>query len=833
MTVIVLENRRSPVVTLQAWVRAGSVTEAEFMGSGISHFVEHMLFKGTERRAVGQIGLEVKECGGQTNAHTSYERTVYYITFHADYFDKALDILADVLMHSTFDPAEVERERQVILKEIQMNRDAPFRHLYMMAHNTAYAVHPYRHPIIGYENLLRDLTRDDLLTYYRRLYVPNNIAFVAVGDFDASQALQKITDAFRDFDRASIAPCVIPQEPVQQGPRSRVEEFDVAVTHSMLGFHGPDVFSEDMYPMDVLAIVLGGGDTSRLYRELRENQKIAYDVSAWSATPQDPGMFWIFTTFEPENAEGVETAIWEQIEALREEGVSEEELGTARAKVLSGYLFSKESVEGEARSLGSGELDAHDISFDRRYVESITRVTPQDVHRVLGNYFRPENAVTATLMPAAGTGRDADEAAGPRETGGPPRIEKTVLPNGLTVLVREDPSTETVAIRLVTLGGARAENASNSGITNLMTKVMLKGTTTRSAEEIATAIESRGGRISSFSGHNSFGFEVDMLSRDAEIGLAVLADVVAEPAFDQREVELEKEAALASIRRIDDRIFSAAMKFFRHTMFGEHPYGFMPQGTAEVVQSLTPAQLEAFHTESAVASRMVLSIFGDIEGEHMVEVAGRSFGKLRKGDPLNSRSPDVPQWTEPRREAKPMNKEQLAIMVGFPGCSVDSPDRYPLELLASFLNSQGGKLFQTLRDERGLAYSVGAFNILGVDPGAFVLYIMTAPEKQEEAIDGLFEVVEGLRREGVEDEDLERTKVEVMGAQAISLQTNGALATEATFDELYGMGYNNYAEYDANIQAVTTEDMRRVISDVLDMESYTLVTVGNLGNEGG
>ncbi len=827
MTVILLENHNAPVVTIQAWVGAGNITEGEFIGSGISHFVEHMLFKGTERRSVGQFGKEVKESGGKTNAYTGYDKTVYYITFHSDHFDKALDIMADALMHSVFDPNEIEKEREVIVKEIKMNRDDPFRRLYTMAHQTAYAVHPYRNPVIGYESLLRRITRDDLLTYYKRLYVPNNIALIVVGDFDSAEALPKIGEAFSDFERQSIAPMVVPQEPRQYDPRTSVEEFEVTVAQSMMGFHGPSIQSEDMYPMDVLAIVLGGGDTSRLYKELREKRGIVYNISAWSATPRDPGMFWIADSFEPENYEAVKDAIWEEIEKLRSGGVSEEELETARAKVLSDYVFSRESVEGQAQSLGSGELDAHDLQFDKRYVESIARVTAQDIARVVDKYFRPENSVIAALVPV---GKMPAKAGAEPQTApsGAPQIEKTVLPNGLTLLLREDHNSQTVSIRLFILGGARAENSSDTGITNLMSKTMLKGTASRSAEEIASAIESRGGSISSFSGYNSFGFDLDMLGRDVETGLDVLGDVVANPSFLPEEVEREKTAALASIKSVNDEIFPSSMKLFRRTMFDGHPYGFLAQGDAEVVQSLRPDDLKKLHSQTVTASNMVLSVFGDIDKSKVLSLVETHFGQLNSGVRMATSSTSESLPTEPRKAHEKMNKEQLAILIGFPGVTVDSPDRYTLEILTSALNSQGGKLFQTLRDERGLAYSVGAFNILGVEPGAFVLYIITVPSMREEAIDGMFEVIRDLSQNGLGGEELERTKVEVMGNHAIGLQTNGQIATTASFDELYGLGYDNYKEYDSRIRAVTPEEVRRVASGIFDLNRYVLVTVGNL-----
>jgi zinc protease len=361
-----------------------------------------------------------------------------------------------------------------------------------------------------------------------------------------------------------------------------------------------------------------------------------------------------------------------------------------------------------------------------------------------------------------------------------------------------------------------------------MSKVMLKGTSTRSAEDIAWEIESRGGGINAFSGYNSFGFDVNMLSRDVEVGLEVLADVVANPAFAEEEVERERTAALASIKKIEDDIFSSSMKLFRETMFEGHPYSFQAQGKAEVVQSLIADDLREFHSRAADASKMVLSVFGDIDKSEVEEIIKRNFGHLKSGGKLTFAVLPDSAATQAKKASKVMNKEQLAILVGYPGLDVADPDRYAVTILTTFLNSQGGKLFQTLRDERGLAYSVGAFNILGIDPGAFVLYIFTEPDKREEATAGIFEVIEELREHGMNAEELQRTKTEVMGHHAIGTQTNGKLATEVAFDELYGLGYANHRQHDARIRAVTEEDIKRVASELFVLDGYTIVTVGRV-----
>ncbi len=467
------------------------------------------------------------------------------------------------------------------------------------------------------------------------------------------------------------------------------------------------------------------------------------------------------------------------------------------------------------------------MNFDKYYVDSIGRVTKEDIKKVVNKYFRPENSVTGALAP---TGKEIAFESETKETAAQvqePEIEEVTLPNGLTLLLREDHSVQTVAVRLTVLGGARAENKSNTGITNLMSKTMLKGTTSRTAEQIVTEIESKGGSISSFTGHNSFGFEIEMLSRDAETGVNILSDIVANPSFPPEEVERERTAALARIRQVDDDIFPSSVKLFRQTMFDGHPYSFQVEGEADVVKSITPDGLRQFHSQAVAASGMVLSVFGDVDRERIVALVRKNFGQLESGSSLRVERTSTPFPEAIERAHKFMNKEQTAVLVGFPGVSVDNPDRYALEVLSSFLNSQGGRLFQVLRDERGLAYSVGAFNILGVEPGAFVLYIFTVPEKRVEAADGLLEVIRDLRENGLDEEELERTKTEVMGKHAIELQTNGQIAAEASFDELYGLGYNNYQHYDSKIRSLTVDDIRRVASEIFDVDRYVIVDVGN------
>ncbi len=823
MIVILEEIHTAPVVAWQVWVKAGSITEGEYSGSGISHYVEHLLFKGTEKRGVGEIDREISGLGGTINAYTSFDRTVYHLVVPSEHFVTALDVLADALMNSAFDPEELKKEREVILREIDMGEDDPDRFLSHLFWSTVYRQHPYGYPVIGYRTLFERLTREDLLDYYHRIYRPNNMILVGAGDFDSQIALAHIKQAFANFKRGSLPPVHVPAEPDQMGTRRVEKEFEVKQIYLLMGFRTVNIQSKDMYPLDVLAIILGQGRSSRLFRKIREEKGLVTTISSWSYTPRYAGIFGINARLDEVNKDRAIEEILKELDQFKVELVSKEELEKAKRKVVSEHIFSRETMEDRAGDFALNELVVGDLNFSKNYVRLIQKVDREEIRGVANKYFHGDNLTITLLHPAV-----EKLAAEPKiSVKKPPLINEYQLPNGMTLLVRENHTLPTVFMQAVFKGGLRFENEKNNGLCEFTRRVLLKGTKTKTRQEIAQKIESLGGTIDTYGGNNSFGSSVSVLKEDFDTGLQILADVIMNSTFPSEEVERERRIILAQIKAGEDDIFNATFKLFKETLFTRHPFRFQRIGSAPSIARITRTDLIKYHDEFYIPNNMVLAVYGDVKASQVVKKVEQAFSNFEPRPLPVVENPRELKPTQIRTAAKYMEKKQAIIMIGFQGIDIKSEDRYTFEVMTSILSGGGSRLYQILRDELGLAYSVGSFAFIGLeDPGAYVFYIATAPEKTEIARDGLLEEIKKLIIHEVSEEELNRAKKDLIGSQAIRLETNQTLAFQCALDELYGLGYQNFSQYASGINRVTKEDIRILAAKYFDLESYTMVVVG-------
>ncbi len=820
MTVVLREDHRAPVVTLHMWVKTGSVYEQEYAGTGVSHFLEHMLFKGTEKRGVGQISQEIQSYGGDINAYTSYEHTVFTINVESGKFLNALEILADAIMHSSFDPAEFKKERDVILKEINMNDDDPERYIGKLFWATAYNQHPAKDPVIGYEELFRKLTRDDVLRYYKTRYVPNNMVLVAVGDFSAPAAYSRIENLFKHFERGIWNTPTLPEEPRQLGPRITVDYRDIGQAYALVGFHGPSLSDPDMPAMDVLSIILGEGRSSRLYQEAREKLGLVSSIASWSYTPAFPGVFGVSASLAPEKMVSLLALIRKEIQRLRDEPVSPAELEKAKAQTIGEYYFSLETMAGQASDLGSSEVMTHDAYFSREYMKKITEVSAKDIQTAARKYLQEDLECQVFLLPQ---GSRVLEQAASLERRQESKISKHVLANGTTVLIHEDHSIPTVSVRVLFKGGLLSETEKNNGISNLFSEMLIKGTRKHTGQAIVDELERSGGHVSSYSGNNSFGFSLDVLSAHWSMALRLASEILLEPAFPAQEFSKEKNAMLVDIQALEDQIFQTSSKLFREAMFEGHPYRFVSLGTVQSVSALNTRDLVKFYDDYVVGPNTVVCVYGDVNEQKVLLTLEKSLAKLPKRSAPSSKSP-VPVITKPKKVSKEQQGKQAMILLGFPSVSIYDPDRYVFEVMDALFSGLGSRLFSSIRDAHGLAYLVGCYQITGVDPGAFVFYVGTVPESVDFVVAQLRKEIEKIKSQGVDLEELERAKRGLIGQRKTNLQTNGQLSLQTGLDELYGLGWDEYKKYYDKIAAVTVEDIRRAANKYFD-DSRCVVSI--------
>ncbi|MBI5416475.1 insulinase family protein [Candidatus Poribacteria bacterium] len=825
MTVLIKEDHFSPVVALQIFVKTGSITEGQYLGSGISHFVEHMLFKGTKKRKVGDIPNEIREAGGTINAYTSYEETVYHTIVASQYFDIGLDVLSDAVMNSSFIDEEFNKEKDVILKEINMNEDSPGRFLHQLFWNTSFSKHPYRHPVIGYSEIFKKITREDLIKYYKEKYVPNSMIIVVVGDIDSKEVLIKIKEAFKDFQRGLDNNLYLPEEPRQLGKRELLIEKDVNVTHMIIGYHGPSIFDKDLYAMDVLSMILGQGNSSRLFKEIKEKKQLVYSVSAFSYTPNDPGIFGISLKLDRKNVKTAEESVINEIEKIKNEGVTPEELKKAVTQVESDMIFGRQTVEGQARTIASDEMIAGNTDFSKKYLEGISKVTVEDIKRVIDTYFKSENMTVVLMNPKSlNNGQKEKIKTQDREDKQKkPEIKRAVLSNGIRLLIMENHNIPIISIKAVFEGGVRFENEKNNGINNFMQSVIKKGTKHYTQEAFDETIESMGADFSTYSGNNSFGFNMNILKKDFAKGMELLHSVIAEPIFPEEEIEKERKNILIGIRTREDDVFGAASNLFRKTMFKTHPYRLSSSGEEDSVKSITREDIIKFYKSLCIPSNMVLAIYGDINSLEITNEVDNIFKDFKNEKMLEVNPPkeeDLKEITKAFKEKEDIT--QAVVFLGFRGIDIKNEDRYIFDVISNIYGDQGGRLFTRIREEQGLAYFVGTYSILGPDPGAYVFYVGTVPEKVDISVQTIIKEIERLKEEKVSQDELNRTKKNIIGERAIAQQTNESKAFTDALNELYGLGYNEDSNYVEKINKITPEDIERVAKQYFDLNKYVL-----------
>jgi zinc protease len=801
---IVREDHSAPVVSAQAWCRTGSIHEGRWLGAGLSHVLEHMLFKGTESRGPGRIDQEIQEAGGYLNAYTSFDRTVYWINVPSPGAPVAIDVLADIMQHASLPDAELAKELEVIRREMDMNHDDPGRRSSRRLFESAYTQSPYRYSVIGYPDIFNELRPADIHAYYHERYVPNNLFFVVVGDVQTSQILEQLQSAFAHAKAKPLPPLVLPSEPRQVAFREVVEEAPIELGHFHGSWHIPELRHHDIPALDVLATLLGAGRSSRLFQSVRERQRLVHSVDAWTYNPGNPGLFGVSAVADAEQFQPAARAMLAEVQRLQQRLIPLSEWRKAVKQFVAGTLATRKTMQGQAQDLGANWLAAGDLHFSDHYLDSVRALRPSQLRKVARQYLTQDNLTLYALLPKGTSPRRQHTTAS--RTDQP--ILKFDAPNGLRLLVKPDSRLPFVEFRALFQGGVLAENLENNGLSQLTARMLLKGTRKRNAQSIVTTIESLGGNIDNYSGNHSLGISLELMRDDFATGLNVLADVLLHPAFPKREFDGERQFQQAIIKSQRDQPLKCAANNLRRALFGPTGYGLDVAGTESSVAQLSTQCLRDFHQRIVVPDNCVLAIFGDVNPSAVRSAVDRAFARWsHNGQAHPQPSLAGPQPPQTRSDT-PSDKKQAVIMVGFPGTTLTHPDRFALELIQETCSDLGSRLFLRIRERLGLAYYVGAQNFVGLVPGFFAFYAGTSPENAQRVEHELLQEAALLASEGLSEDELRRAKAKILGQKKIARQDLGSLAMSTALDELYGLGFDFSDQEDQLFEAVTTDQIR-------------------------
>ena len=881
MIVIAQEVHTAPVVSGQIWVKTGSIYEQEHVGAGLSHFLEHLLSGGsTSTRTEEESKVISGSIGAQTNAATSLNTVRYYIDAPSDHTATVIDLLSDWLQNGLITEAEYARERQVIQREFESGQGSPGRIFWKLTQQARFRVHPARHPTIGYLDEFLAVSRDQIYDFYRRMYVPNNMLFVVAGDIDRHAAVRQIAGLWSSVPAGTLPELNLPVEPVADEPRQVTGKASMAQPKLRLAWPGTRLAEAHDYAMDLLAVVLGQGESSRLVRQVRDRHGAVDTIGSynWSVRWSE-GSFLIDAdvralpadqaqSLTPEQATAAainraQALILEQIELLISDGVTEAELSRAKRKVLAGVIRGSQDVNSLAGRLAGDMITMGDPDYLTHYAQAIQEVKADEVIAAARKFLIPSRLIRVTLLPApkgegpprltrpeavaledvAAEPLELDnaallerfkslsasaEASVPAVAVGP--IERHVLPNGLRLLVQRNTLLPVVAIQMYSLGGLLSDTPGREGVAGAVATMLRKGTTQRSADEIARQLEDLGAVLSTSGGNNTSYVQAESLKEDWPVVLELLADVAIRPTFPEDEWDKLRPRLVAAIARQNDSWSGELRSAFRQAYFGaRHPWSQTTLGRGDVVAALTVADLRRFHRNHLGAAQTVLAVFGDVDPQQVVRQAEALFGDMPAEAEVAFQPPQPsPPASGVRQVAT--SKPLAAVQIGLgpsdaPGATRRSPDYPALQVLARVLSHHpGGWLHAQLRGSKGdgLAYAVWAYQFCGFVPGCFNVVYNTSVAQVPESLERAMATVERARREVVDEQTLARAKAAVIASEFLGKQSNSDRAADAALNELYDLPLNEPEQFVAAVRGLNG-DLLQIVARMYLRDPVVLV----------
>lgn len=844
LKVITLEDHSAPIVTLMVWYRVGSRNEHTGV-TGISHLLEHMLFKSTKNFKGGEIAKVIKRNGGYLNGFTGEDYTGYYETLASDRIEIALKIEADRMVNGILDPEEQRPEITVVKSELEGGENNPQYLLYREVKATSYLSHPYGWPVIGWKDDVLKIKREELYKYYKTYYQPNNATLVIVGDFTTPRMLALVEKYFGDIPKGPQPPEVGIREPEQRGERRVVVRREGNALYLLAAYHVPEIGHPDIFALDLLSQILSGGKSSRLYRRLVLGNW-ATEVEAYCDENVDPGLFTLWATVrEGRDIEKVEEVIFKEIERVAEEGVTQKEMDRAWRQIEASYIFSRDSVSSQARKLGYYETIAS-YHYYLNYLENMKKVTLQDVGRVAKKYLTRDNRTVGWFIPTRPKGGKGPGPFRPKEAyyqgenpsfslptpDTMPKITREVLDNGLVVIILEDHSNQTVAIRGSLKAGGVLDPPELKGLSRGVAGMLERGTKDRSLLEIADTLESVGARISISSGVEAVNFSASSLSRDLASIIEVLADLLQNPRFPRREIKRLKGIYRTHLlQREDSPEERGSLKLYELLFPEGHPYHSPTiEERQRTIEKVKRKDLVRFHQEYYGGEKAIMVIVGDLDTEETLELIKNYFTHWRsKTGGREVDIPTVPLVPETREEIIPMmDKSQVSVHLGHTSfLTRDHPDYYAAQVANHILG--GGwvsRLNNSLREKEGLVYYVYSRFRAGLGAGPWVASFGVNPKDTEKAINLLKYEMERMRREGVTQEEVDDAIKYITGSYPLRMETNWGLASALHWAEYYDLGLDYPWTFQRNYTSLTLEEVTKAVRRYLHPDALLTVISG-------
>jgi len=821
LNVLVQPDFTAPVVSIQFWCATGSIHETPWLGAGLSHLLEHLMFKGTPTRGNSQMAQQIQDLGGHLNAYTSFDRTVYHVDLPSDNALQALEILGDAVFNSTIPADEYEKEMEVIRREFAMGRDNPDSELGRLIFQTAFIRHPYRHPVIGYLDLFNQVKREDVLEYYHERYSPQNLSLIVVGAVVPETIFARAAELLEKHPRRKMADLFLPHEPRQHQRRDLRREFPTQLSRVALCWPIGGFDHADTPALDLLATLAGGSRTSRLHLACVEKLGLAEQLDAFAYAPADHGLFGIEARCAPDKEKPLLEEIHRQLDTFRQQAPKVEEVDRAKRQSLLHHVHSQKTMSGKASAIGRGWLYQRDPHLSTRYHEHIQAVTPDEILNVARYYLKPERENLVSLVPQSET---ADTVEVSREAAARPVPQLISLGGKRRALYMPQHTLPLLTLRATLPGGLLTEPAGRAGLARLAAHLLVKGTRKRNADQLAADVEQLGGSMHADAGNNSATLSLELLSPDWKAGLDIFLEMLTETAPTEGELQIEKRKQLSMLQAEHDYPMAAARDLVRAALYPGHPYGGKNLGTAESIESITLKDIASYQASRLLVQDLIFCVTGPTPPDDWSKLSSKAVATLAKAESPGEK-PVVPTLDKPVHVEKVVPKEQAVMHLAYPTVPVSHPDQVSLAILDEALSDLGSRLFVRIREELGLAYFVGTSQFLGLEAGHFFFYLGTDPNKRQDIEKELLAEVANLAAHGITDIEFQRARAKMQSQDKLDQQNPSQIAYAASLDELFGLGYEYSQKRRERIAALELDEVNAIAKKYFSSPNYVLATV--------
>ena len=816
--VIIKEVKDNNIVKIDTWINTGSINEDD-KTTGISHFLEHLFFKGTAKYPTGVMDRILDSKGAIVNAATSKDYTHYYIEIPSAHFDLALELHADMLQNPLIPRKELERERPVVIEEISKNKDSATRVAFDNLYDVIYSKsnHPYKRGVIGTKEVIESVTREEILDYYNKFYTPDAYTTVIVGDVDKNEVLKKVASAFNQTKKKQTKvkyPSIKAITRIEQ----KVETMDINKTHLMFGFIAPK-FDEnnDTYALDVLSTVLSSGKSSILNQKLKEECQLVLSVDSGNYSQKDSGIFYFYLTMKPENEENAKKILIEEIIKIQNGEIDKDLITKAKNQIKTDTYYSRESISNISEDLGYNFTFSKNPSYYENYLKNIDKVSTDDIIQVAKKYLITDKYALSIVRPNAykpvANIEQKQNWAAVKVLDKNQNAKKVLLNNGATLITKSKKTNSIVAIDISIKGAKAQEKVPTSAM--LASLSATTGSKNFTNSQFATYLDENGIKLSVNSTSDIFSIVIQSTKDNLDKAFVALNEVINNPIFSDYEIGKIKERKIQELKAISDNPSNYVFDEFKRLAFLNSIYG---QNSTFVLNNINKVKREdivEYYSKIINPENMSIAVVGDVDENYIITKLEDIIKKNPKGQKVDFSKQKFEQYHPTKNIETTLFKDELKanwIALGYKTTGVHNrKDIAVLNVINSILGQgMSSRLFVKLREEQGLAYAVGSSLTTNVLDGAFITYIGTNSNSIEQAKSGILEEIDVIKKEMITTRELNDAKDKILGRFLLSLETNMDEANILNWYSILGYNLNALDEYKKLISEVTQSDVIEV-----------------------